>query len=102
MPATSLPRTCQLQATEFIEAEAGQFAPQQPQVQVEGLVRRRCRRQLGLDGGRGLWPHLQGSRRLAHVAVGQGLHKVGIQRATMRARHHVAVVAEEVQPLGRV
>lgn len=104
--AGRLPRARQLESTELVETEAGQFAPQQSQVQVAEVChrrRRRQRRRLGRDGGRGLWPHLEAPRRrLATVAVGEGLHEVGVQRAAVRARHHVAVVAEEVQPLGRV
>lgn len=46
-----------------------------------------------------LRPHLQRSRELTGVAEGQRLDEVRVQRATVRARHHVAVVAEEVQSL---
>jgi hypothetical protein len=49
-----------------------------------------------------LWPLLELLHRLFGVAVGQRFDEMGVLGGAERARHRVAVVAEEVQSLMRM
>lgn len=46
-----------------------------------------------------LWPHLQRTRHQPGVAEAQWLYEMCVQGTAVWARNHVAVVAEEIQPL---
>lgn len=102
MREVRLPFARQLQTAELVQSEAGQLAPQQAEVEIVGVGEIGRRRGWGLRGGRMLWPQLHAALRRARIAVRQRLHEVRVQRAAVRARHHVAVVAEVVQPLRRM
>lgn len=49
-----------------------------------------------------LWPLLERLQRLLGVAVGERLDEVRVLSGAVHARHHVTVVAEEVEALVRV
>lgn len=96
----SLPRTSKLQATELVETQSSQLAPQKPQVEICWSRCVRWGRWWRFWGGRGLWPQLyRTSRERTGVAKAQRLYKMSVHCTAMWTWNHVTVIAEVIKTM---